>query len=80
MVSAKPRDPISLFFKDVERSYKAKCPTLPEIKCEKLLIEDHYEVDEKSTVEETLGDMMRVQIIAVNQIKQKLMVENGPSK
>jgi hypothetical protein len=34
------------------------------IKCDQLLVEDHYEVDERYSVEECLGDMFRVLVVA----------------
>ena len=65
MVPAKPRDTIHTFLNDVAAAYHLKNPC-EEIKCEQLLVEDHYEVDERYSVEECLGDMFRVLITATS--------------
>jgi len=45
------------------------------IKCDQLLVEDHYEVDERYSVEECLGDMFRVLVVA-----SKIKVNNKNGK
>jgi hypothetical protein len=45
------------------------------IKCDQLLVEDHYEVDERYSVEECLGDMFRVLVVA-----SKIQVNNKSGK
>ena len=67
MVPAKPRDTIAQFLKEVERVYMSKqtgSSAAESIKCEQLFVEDHYEVDERYSVEECLGDMFRVIVVA----------------
>ena len=63
MVHGKPRDTITQFLRNVEKVYKNRAGNKEEVKCIKLLVEDHYEVDEQYSVEECLGDMMRVIVI-----------------
>lgn len=63
MVPAKPKDTILTFLNDVTQAYHQKNPN-DKIKCDQLLVEDHYEVDERYSVEECLGDMFRVLVIA----------------
>ena len=73
MVPAKPKDTISNFLNDVAQAYYVKNPE-EKIKCDQLLVEDHYEVDERYSVEECLGDMFRVLVIA---FKIKVNNKNG---
>ena len=62
MVPAKPRDTIAQFLGEVERVYQHK--HLVSIKCTQVLVEDSYEIDERFSVEECLGDMFPVTIVA----------------
>lgn len=75
MVPAKPRDTIHTFLNDVAVAYHLKNPD-EKIKCEQLLVEDHYEVDERYSVEECLGDMFRVLITATS---TTIKVNNAPA-
>jgi hypothetical protein len=62
MVPAKPRDTIAQFLAEVERVYHQK--HLVSIKCTQVLVEDSYEIDERYSVEECLGDMFPVTVVA----------------
>jgi hypothetical protein len=62
MVPAKPRDTIAQFLAEVERVYHQK--HLVAIKCTQVLVEDSYEIDERYSVEECLGDMFPVTVVA----------------
>ncbi len=61
MVPAKPRDTITQFLREVERAAALKTMN---VRCQQVLVEDHYEIDERYSVEECLGDMQRVLVIA----------------
>lgn len=67
MVPALPKDPISRVLTDVEKAIMAK-GHLPahfgKAKCDRMLVEDHYEIDPRFSVEECLSDMMKVMILA----------------
>ena len=75
MVPAKPRDTIAQFLAEVERIYLQKHQVA--IKCAYLLVEDSYEVDERFSVEECLGDMFPVTVIA-NRIDTKNAQDKKP--
>lgn len=64
MVPAQLNDPLSLFLVEIEQVYARKVPN-ERIRCLKLMVEDHYEVDPRFSVGESLGDMMKVQVEAV---------------
>lgn len=64
MVPAQLKDPLSLFLNEVETSYARQQNGKEHIKCTKLMVEDHYEVDCRYSVEECLGDMMKCYIYA----------------
>lgn len=63
MVPAQVKDPLSQFLKEVESSYASRFPN-EHIHCQKILVEDHYEVDTRYSVYECLSDMMKVFVIA----------------
>ena len=67
MVPARPKDPISTVLADVEQAIitRGHLPAhFGKAKCDRMLVEDHYEVDSRFSVEECLSDMMRVLILA----------------
>ncbi len=68
MVPAKPKDTIGHFLTEVARSYHIKHAPKT-IKCTQLLVEDQYEVDERYSCEECLGDMLRVIVLAQEMIQ-----------
>ncbi len=63
MVPAKTKDSIKTLLKEIEKAYALK-NNEENIKCDQLLVEDHYEVDTRYSVQECLGDMMKVFVIA----------------
>ncbi len=63
MLPAQLKDPISSFLTEVEKAFTVQAKRegrTEEILAEKLLVENEYEVDSRYSVEECLGDMMRV--------------------
>lgn len=58
MVPARPRDTIEAFLEQVARA--SRIPVV----CDRLLIEESYQVDPRYSVEECLGDMMKVLVHA----------------
>jgi hypothetical protein len=62
MVVAKVKDPINAILRQIEESFALKHHQT--IKCTGLFIVDHYEVETSYTVEESLGDLMNVQVHA----------------
>jgi hypothetical protein len=67
MVPAMPRDTIESFLSQLQTLFSTRNPSQAPIKCEALFVEDHYEVDPRFSVEECLGDMMRVVVTAKSQ-------------
>jgi hypothetical protein len=81
MVPAKPRDTIAQFLAEVERVYHQK--HLVSIKCTQVLVEDSYEIDERYSVEECLGDMFPVTVVASIievKVKQQANLNQKPIK
>jgi hypothetical protein len=76
MVPAKPRDTIAQFLAEVERVYHQR--HLVTIKCTQVLVEDSYEIDERYSVEECLGDMFPVTVVAsIIEVKVKQQANNN---
>ena len=76
MVPAKPKDTVSSFLKEVEKVAQSKLEGVTNIHCQRLLVEDHYEVDARYSVEECLGDMMRVMVVAFPKNAPKPIVQS----
>ena len=69
MVPAQVKDPISSFLSVVEETYAHQFSKEAPVKCEKLLVEDNYEVDVRYSIEDCLSDMMKVTVSASLQPK-----------
>lgn len=79
MVPAKPRDTIEAFLAQLQGLFAVRNPAATPIKCQTLFVEDHYEVDPRYSVEECLGDMMRVVVTAAraaSQTKKQVTIVN----
>jgi hypothetical protein len=49
---------------NIEKNYTKSHPTDSSIDCYKLLVEDHYEVDQRYSIGECLGDFMKVTVVS----------------